>query len=179
MRVIISTENKAKIQAIEEVFYQVWSNLEITSEKFSSDVSEQPLSEAEGIKGAINRAQNAKLKYPDADYCVGMEGYVDSNDYGMFLAGAVAIINKTGAIGVGISAKMQLPNLIKEKIKTGEELGTIIKNLMNDTDGSIRHYDGTNGILSKGLYNRVDEFKDATKCALARFQSTELYEYNS
>lgn len=175
MKIIISTENKAKIQAVEEVLDQIWNDLEITSEKFPSDVSDQPLSEAEGIKGAINRAQNAQLKYSDADYCVGMEGYVDSNEYGMFLAGAVAIINKSGAIGVGISAKMQLPDFIKEKIEAGEELGLIIKNLMNDTDGHIRHYDGTNGILSKGLYNRVDEFKDATKCALTRFQSPEFY----
>ncbi len=175
MKIIISTENKAKVQAVEEVLHQVWDNFEIVSEKFPSDVSEQPLSETEGIKGAINRAENAKLKHSGADYWVGMEGYVDSNEYGMFLAGAVAIINKDGSIGVGISAKMQLPIFIKEKIEAGEELGPTIKTLMNDTEGSIRHYDGTNGILSKGLYNRVDEFKDATKCALAKFQSPELY----
>ncbi len=105
-----------------------------------------------------------------------MEGYVDSNEYGMFLAGAVAIINKVGSIGVGVSAKMQLPDFIKEKITAGAELGPLVKDFMNDTEGTIRHYDGTNGILSKGLYNRVDEFKDATKCALVRFQSPELYQ---
>lgn len=176
MKIIISTENKAKIQAVEKVLHQVWNDFEIVSEKFPSDVSEQPLSEAEGIKGAINRAKNAKLKHSDADYWVGMEGYVDSNEYGMFLAGAVAIINKGGSVGVGVSAKMQLPNFIKEKITAGAELGPIVKDFMNDTEGIIRHYDGTNGILSKGLYNRVDEFKDATKCALARFQSPEFYQ---
>ncbi len=68
MKIIISTENKAKIQAIEEVLHQVWDDFEIVSEKFPSGISEQPLSEAEGIKGAINRAENAKQKHSDADY---------------------------------------------------------------------------------------------------------------
>jgi len=175
MKIIICTENKAKIQAIEEVLIKVWSNIEMIGEKFSSDVSEQPLTEEEGIKGAINRAKNAKLKYSDADYYIGMEGYVDTNKYGMFLAGIVAIVDKHGKIGVGTSAKMQLPTFIQKRITDGEELGPLIKDLMNDTEGNIRKYDGTNGILSKGLYNRVDEFKDATKCALARFQSPEFF----
>lgn len=175
MKIIISTENRAKIEAVETVFRQVWTELEIISEKFPSNVAEQPLSENEGIQGAINRANNSKQKYPEADYFVGMEGYVDSNEYGMFLAGAVAVIRNDGAIGIGISAKMQLPDFIKDKINQGAELGPVMKELVNDVEENIKHHDGTNGILSKGLYDRVDEFKDATKCALTRFQSPELY----
>lgn len=129
----------------------------------------------EGIEGVINRAKNARTKYSDADYYVGMEGYVDTNKYGMFLAGVVAIMDKHGEIGVGISVKMQLPMFIQKKIQDGEELGPLVKDLMNDTNGNIRQFDGTNGILSKGLYNRVDEFKDATNCALTRFQSPEFF----
>ena len=176
MKIIICTENKAKIQAIEEVLGKIWSNVEMIGENFSSGVSAQPLSEEEGIAGAINRAQNAKLKYSDADYYIGMEGYVDTNNHGMFLAGAVVIIDKENKIGIGSSAKMLLPVFIQKKIEKGAELGPLIKGLMNDTEGTIRQYDGTNGILSKGLYNRVDEFKDAAKCALARFQSPEFFD---
>ena len=85
------------------------------------------------------------------------------------------LVDKDGRVGIGSSAKMQLPIFIQQKIEEGLELGPLVKNLMNDTEGKIRGYDGTNGILSKGLYNRVDEFKDAAKCALARFQSPELF----
>lgn len=175
MKIIIATENKAKIQAIEEVLKSIWDNLEIIGQKFPSQVSEQPLTEEEGINGALNRANNAKQAHPNADYFIGMEGYVDSNQYGMFLAGAVVIINNIGQIGIGISGKMQLPKNIKEKILSGQELGPIIKEIMQDTKGEIRHFQGTNGILTKGLYNRVDEFKDATQCALAKFISPEFY----
>ena len=176
MKIIICTENKAKMQAMQEVINRVWPDAELIGEKFSSDVHEQPISEDEGIRGAINRASHAQEKYLAADYFIGMEGFVDTNNYGMFLAGAVAILDKDGKVGIGISAKMLLPSFIKKKIEEGHELGPLIKDLMNDAEDNIRQYDGTNGILSKGLYNRVDEFKNAAECALARFQSSELFE---
>ncbi len=176
MKVIICTENKAKITAVKEVLDKVWTEFEIISEKFSSEVSEQPITEEEGMAGAINRAKNGQLKYPEADYYIGLEGYVDTNKYGMFLAGIVAIINKQGNIGLGSSAKMQLPTFIQTSINNGQELGPLMKDLMNDSKDNIRQYDGTNGIFSKGLYNRVDEFKDATKCALVKFLSPEFFE---
>jgi L-2-hydroxyglutarate oxidase LhgO len=45
MKIIISTENRAKVEAVESVFKQVWPDLKIISEKFPSDVADQPLSE--------------------------------------------------------------------------------------------------------------------------------------
>jgi inosine/xanthosine triphosphatase len=175
MKIVISTENKAKVQAVKEVLESVWNDIMIIAEKFPSDISEQPVTEQEGIEGAVNRIKNSKEKYSDADYYIGMEGFVDSNEYGMFLAGAVVIENNIGDRGVGVSGKIQLPDDIKTKIDQGEELGPLVQNLMNDSKNEIRNFDGTNGILTKGLYNRVDEFKDATKCALAKFLSSELY----
>lgn len=175
MKVIISTENNAKVSAVKEVFLRVWPEIEFIAEKFPSNISDQPMSEGEGVEGALNRAKNSVSKYVDADYYVGMEGYVDENIYGLFLAGAVAIIDKQGNVGIGFSAKMQIPKTIENRIKAGEELGNIIKEIMNDGGDNIRQFDGTNGILSKGLYNRVDEFKDATRCALVKFISPEIF----
>lgn len=178
MKIIIATANKAKIQAVQEVFEKVFNEVAIVGEKFDSKVAEQPLSEDEGIQGALNRASSAQEKFPKADYYIGLEGYVDTNNFGMFLGGAVVILDNRGNFGIGLSAKMQLPKVLKEKIEQGEELGPLMKKLMNDQHGKIRQFDGTNGILSKGLYNRVDEFKDATKCALSRFVSLGLYKQN-
>lgn len=175
MKIIIATENKAKVQATTTIFKQVFTGVEVISEKFSSGISEQPLSEEEGIQGATNRAQHARAKYPEADYCVGLEGFVDTNIYGMFLAGTVAIVNQVGEVGLGTSAKMQLPNSLRAQLEAGAELGPLMQTLMNDPQNNIRHHEGTGGILTKGLYNRIEEFEDATKCALARFLSPELY----
>lgn len=176
MEIIVCTENKAKVQAITEVFNDLHPKANIISKSFSSDISDQPMSEEEGLDGAINRANNARKEYPEAYYCIGMEGFVDVNKFGMFLAGAVAIVDEHGVIGLGTSAKVQLPVFIQKEIEAGVELGPLMKELMNDAQGEIRHSAGTCGVLSKGLYNRVDEFKDATKCALAKFRSPELFD---
>lgn len=175
MKIIICTENRAKIQAIKEVCTGLWSDSEFVEGKFLSGVSEQPLSEEEGIEGAIGRAQNGRARYPDADYFFGLEGYVDTNKYGMFLAGAAAIIDKEGTIGIGMSARMRLPEVLRKKVEEGAELGPFLKELVHDEGNIIRHRDGTMGVLTKGLYNRVDEFRDATKCALARFRSPDFF----
>jgi len=175
MRVIISTTNQAKIKAVEEVFNDVWKDVEFFGCKSDSGISQQPLSEEEGIDGALNRAKGACRHDANAEFWIGLEGYVDSNEYGMFLAGAVVIISKDGRVGYGTSAKVLLPDDIKKEIEAGAELGPLIKKLMNDVNGEIRHSSGTNGVLTKGLYTRVDEFKDAVKCALARFVSPEFY----
>jgi inosine/xanthosine triphosphatase len=175
VKIVVCTKNRAKIQAIEDVFGTVWSDIEIIAEKFPSDIAEQPISEEEGIQGAINRTKNAQKKFPEADLFVGMEGFVDTNKFGMFLAGVTIIRDKKGKTGIGISAKVQIPEFIKAKIEAGKELGVIIKDMMNDNEDKIRQFDGTNGVLTQGMYNRVDEFKDATKCALAKFVSPEIF----
>ncbi len=175
MKILIATENKAKIQAVQEVFTQVFSDIQITSKKFPSNISDQPMSEEEGIQGALNRALNAKKENPDYDYYIGLEGYVDPTKYGTFLAGAVTIIDKSNTQGVGCSAKIVLPQKISSQLNENQELGPITQKLMADTENQIRHSSGTGGVLTKDLYNRVDEFKDATKCALAEFVSPELY----
>jgi inosine/xanthosine triphosphatase len=104
-----------------------------------------------------------------------MEGNVHSNSHGMFLGDWVAIIDKNGKIGLGQSASIELPKHIEEKINSGEELGPIIQELMKDDKDTIRHNEGTNGILTNGLYTRVKEFEDATRCALARFVNPDWY----
>lgn len=175
MKIIVTTKNKAKWNAIEEVIAPIWSVTEFINEKFSSNIPEQPMSEEEGIQGAQNRIKNARKKYPKADYIIGMEGFVNTNQWGMFLGGCVVIEDKRGKQGIGISAKIQLPADIEKAIQNGAELGPLIQEKMNDIENTIRHQEGTNGILTNGIYTRIDEFKDATRCALAPFQSPKIY----
>ena len=175
MKIIISTTNEAKINGVKKSFSDVFDNCEFIAEKFESNIKDQPLSEVEGINGAINRAKNAIQKYRDADYFVGLEGYVDTTEYGMFLAGASAVIDKNNTIGIGLSLKLQLPEFIRKRIENGEELGIIIKELKNDEDNIIRNTEGTMGVLTNGRLLRSEELEKATMCALARFITPELY----
>lgn len=175
MKIAIGTLNKAKVQAVKEVVKKVWKEAEFTAIETESGVSKQPSSDEEGIKGAINRAKNA-MKKVSADYGIGLEGSIEENKHGMFLGGWVAIIDKKGKTGIGSSGKVLLPKKIQEKIKAGEELGPLMQGIIKDETNEIRQTIGTNGILTNNLYNRVEEFKDATRCALAIFISPEFYE---
>ena len=174
MKIAIGTENKAKIQAVENIIRAVWKDAEFSYHKTNSLVNDQPLSDEEAIKGAINRAKEA-INKGGAYYGVGLEGTVNTNNYGMFLHGWVAIVDKSGNIGLGQSASVHVPKTIEQRIKKGEELGLIMQELMKDEKNSIRQNEGTNGILTEGLYTRVKEFEDATRCALSRFINAKWY----
>jgi inosine/xanthosine triphosphatase len=174
MRIAIGTLNDAKNNAVENIIKSIWSDAEFYRIETNSMVSAQPKSDEEAIKGAINRAKQALTKN-NVDYGIGLEGTVNTNRYGMFLHGWVAIIDREHNIGLGQSGSIQLPKNIEYRINNGEELGPIMQELMKDDDNKIRHNEGTNGILSNGLYTRVKEFEDATRCALAKFVNKELY----
>lgn len=174
INIAIGTENQAKIKAVENIIKSIWPDAQFSHHKTDSMISAQPLSDEEAIKGAINRARQA-LNDGNADYGIGLEGTVDSNSHGMFLHGWVAVIDKDDNVGLGQSASIQLPKNIENRINNGEELGPIMQQLMKDDKNTIRHNEGTNGILTNGLYSRVKEFEDATRCALARFVNKDGY----
>jgi inosine/xanthosine triphosphatase len=175
MQICITSENSAKVRAVQDVFQSVFGAVVCIGKKFPSLVREQPLSEEEGIQGTLNRARGARSVMPEMGYCVGMEGYVETNTFGMFLGGAVVVIDSNECVGIGISAKVRLPDHIQKKLEAGIELGPYMQECLEDMENTVRHHEGTNGILTNGLYTRVDEFKDATVCALAPFRSPTWY----
>lgn len=174
MKIAIGTLNKAKNTAVENIIKLIWKDAEFISLETDSGISNQPKNDEEAIKGAINRAKYA-LDKTDADYGIGLEGTVHTNSHGMFLHGWTAIINKDGVIGLGQSASIELPGNIVHRINSGEELGPIMQELMKDNENKIRHKEVAGGILTQGLYIRIKEFEDATRCALAKFVSPEWY----
>jgi inosine/xanthosine triphosphatase len=175
MKLAVGTQNKAKLQAVEVAFGKVYPHIKATGFEVESGIAEQPTSDEESIQGAINRAQSALAKMATAQYGVGLEGNVVTISDRMFLHGWVAIIDQNGAIGLGHSSGLELPSSIRTAIEGGAELGPVLQEMLNDKDNEIRHSLGTNGVLSNGLYTRVDEFVDATTVALAKFAKPELY----
>jgi inosine/xanthosine triphosphatase len=176
MIIAVGTENKAKIKAVEKAIKDAWGDTKIVPVAVDSGVAKQPTSDNEAIDGAIVRAQNALKLIRTAKYGIGLEGTVDVNNHGMFLRGWTVIMDRKGTTGIGSSGSVILPNFLAKGLAEGKELGPLIQQHLSDTHDEIRHTLGTNGVLTKGLYDRVREFEDATRCALARFVSRKLYE---
>jgi len=167
MKIAIGTLNPAKINPTKKVLSNFFSDVEFVGINVSSNVSEMPLTNEEMIEGAINRAKNA-LKKIDADYGVGLEGGVYNTNYGMFLAGWVAIINKDGKIGLGSGPRMLLPNKVKKAMLKGEELGPYLEKNYPEV-GEIRRKNGAYGLFSDNLVTRPENFDIAIRCAFTPF----------
>lgn len=171
MKVAVGTTNRAKLEAVRAALTQVWPEVSLVPVEVDPGISRQPLTNAEGRRGALNRAAAALKAVPEAELGIGLEGNVDTDEHGMFLLGHAAIVDAAGRQGFGSSGAVMLPEVIRRRIEAGEELGPVMQELLRDHGNNIRHSLGTNGVLTDGLYTRVDEFTDATLCALARFRS--------
>ena len=164
MKIGIGSTNEAKNTAVKNVFSKL-GEFTYESVEVDSGIKKQPRSSNEAIKGALKRAEEA-LKKTRADYGIGLEGTVDTNEHGMFLIGWVVIIDRQGIESVGGSGAVKVPEEIRTRIENGEELGEVIKEIYNDSENTIRQGEGATGIFTRGLYPRTKEFQDAILCAL-------------
>lgn len=74
MKVVVASENPIKLASTKKAFLHYFMNedIEFLSQASDSGVSDQPLTIAEAIQGAFNRAKN--VCETDTDFTVGIEG---------------------------------------------------------------------------------------------------------
>ena len=175
MKVAIGTRNPAKLAGIERAFRSTYVHVEFECLDAESGVRADPKGEEELRTGALNRARRA-LEKTGAELSVGAEGGTRSDDSGTYILGCVVIIDKSGRIGTGFSAQVQIPKEVEAMLNKGIPLAEAVAAVSGSEKERVRFDLGSNGILTKGLYIRKKEFDDATTCALARFKSPEFYE---
>ena len=110
MKIIIASRNPIKINATKLAFEQMFPNkvFQFEGVSISSDISDQPMSNNETLKGAINRSNNAKLECMDADYWIGIEGGVEKIDNEMQVFAWIYIPSKE-MVGKARTATFDLP----------------------------------------------------------------------
>ncbi|MFT5196094.1 MAG: inosine/xanthosine triphosphatase [Cellvibrionaceae bacterium] len=172
-KIAIGSTNPSKIKAVKSKLHLIWPDCEILPLKAPSGVSDMPLSDAECILGAKNRARFC-LETTNADLGVGLEGGVMLMPEGMMLVGWVAILNREETVGLGSSARIPLPKSIADRICNGEELGPVMDDVVNEHN--TKHRGGASGILSGGLTQRSESFATAVAYALSPFVVPHFYE---
>jgi non-canonical (house-cleaning) NTP pyrophosphatase len=175
MKIILTSTNKAKIEATEKVVKKLFLNANVESMDVETGVSKTPTTDDEGIEGAINRI-NSAIKIDDrADVYVGLEGIITKNKYGTFICGWAVVKTKDKKEAFGCSAKVKLPSFIADTIEDFKELSTEVKN--NYPSELIEQMPilGSNGIITNKLYTRVDEFEDALLCAFGYLGNEKNY----
>ncbi|CAM3535343.1 DUF84 family protein [Cytobacillus oceanisediminis] len=165
MKIIIGSKNPAKIMAVQTAFSDY--EAEIISNDVPSGVSDQPFSDEETIKGAINRAFGA-LEISGGQIGIGLEGGVQKTEYGLFLCnwGALAEEGKSPIIGGG--ARIPLPEEVSARLLAGEELGPVMDDYAKKVN--VRKNEGAVGIFTNGQVNRSEMFSHVMKLLIGQYE---------
>lgn len=174
MIVAVGSKNPVKIEAVLLAFRAVFpkENWEVFGADVFSGVSDQPMSDAESIQGARNRARHA-IKGLDADYGVGLEGGLQKIGDHHFDCGWIVVVDKNGNEGIGSTIKIMTPPRIMELIHQGNELGTANDVVFNKTNS--KQAEGHFGLMTRNVITRTYGYRDGTISALSRFVHPQLF----
>ncbi|MCA9397312.1 inosine/xanthosine triphosphatase [candidate division WWE3 bacterium] len=174
-KVIVASKNPVKIAATENGFNKAFpsESFEFEGVSVESGVSEQPMSEEETLRGAVNRAENAKKLEPEADFWVGIEGGLEEIDEEMEAFAWMVVISKDGKMGKGRSGSFFLPRKVTELIREGKELGEADDIVFNRENSKQKS--GSVGILTNDIITRATYYEPAIIFALVPFINPELY----
>lgn len=174
MHIKVGSTNPVKIEAVKIAFEKVWpgKTWKVTGVNVPSGVSMQPMSDAESIVGARNRA-NAVLQQDDADYGVGIEGGIEKIGEHWFDCGWIVIVDKQGLEGIGSSLRLMVPPSMIKSIQAGKELGEVIDEVFDRKNA--KQAEGHFGLMTKGVVTRTSGYVDGIVAALARFIHPKLF----
>ena len=171
MKIFVGSKNPVKINGVSIAFSKFFKNIEVKGINAPSGVPPEPIGE-EVWNGAKNRAEyiyNSK----DGDYFVGIEGGLYEFPYGWFEFGVTCIITKDREISFGGSPFFPLPNHIIQRLLSGEELSTVLDELLSTKD--IGKREGAIGYLTKNTVKRADLYVQSTIMALVPFLNPQLF----
>ncbi len=173
IKIIVASKNPVKIEAVKEGMKSFLNEtFEIVGVSVESGVSDQPMSDAETLRGAVNRVENALKQYPLHDYYVGLEGGVEQTASGL-MAFAWMVISNGVKIGKARTASFFLPPQVAELVHGGMELGhaddvVFKKNNSKQQNGAI-------GLLTNDAITRKSLYLPAVQMAFIPFLNPELY----
>jgi len=172
-RIVVGSTNPVKIAAVRAVLERVGSRAEVVGLAVASGVGDQPVGDAETIRGATQRAR-AVLAASDADFGVGLEGGVVEDDGIMRTCAWAAVVARDGRVGTGGSLAMPLPSRVAALVREGVELGHAMDRVTGSHD--TKRGAGAVGILTAGLVDRQRAYEALVAYALAPFVTPEIYD---
>ena len=174
-KVIVASQNPAKLQAVADGFKRMFPDetFTVSGVSVASGVSDQPANDSETYQGALNRATNAKKAEPDADYWVGLEGGVEDKGENMESYNWVVILGSNGQIGRGKTGIFFLPPQVAALIRQGKELGEADDIVFKRTNS--KQANGAIGLLTHDVITRSSYNSEAIVLALIPFRNPQLY----
>jgi len=174
MNIAISSKNPVKIEAVISAFEKVFvdKDFNFLSSNIKSGVSDQPFGNSETIKGAMNRASKIAKLFPEADFCLGIEGGV-SNKNNELTAFAWIVIKSNDKISKAKTSSFELPRVVGELLKKGYELGEADDIVFKKKN--TKQKNGAVGLLTNNIVTRKDLYRQAIILALIPHINESLY----
>jgi hypothetical protein len=166
IKIALTSKNKAKIEATNKVFTSIFKNIEISTLCSNMDFIETPLTDEIALELCRKRIDNIQNQ-ATYDFIVSLEGMISKSSYGCFVYGWVIIKDcKKNYEAIGCSAKVQVPDKIATIVSSNQKISSIIHKYYSEDE--IRSFENTglNGLITKGMFTRVNEFESAIYCAL-------------
>ena len=166
IKILIGSNNKAKIEGAKLAFEKYFSNFEIIGKDISSGVNAQPIND-EILLGARNRIKGLKeLNLKDIDFYISSEaGLVNIGDlYVNINLGVIEDIN--GYESIGTSQGFMIPKNKVELVKN-KSLGIVMDEICNGIN--LNKDKGGIYFLSLGEVNRIQLVRDSFILALVPF----------
>lgn len=172
--VIVASTNPVKLKAAEEGFKAMFpaESFRFHTEKSTANVSAQPMTDAETLQGATERALSVKSKRPEADYWVGIEGGVEDTKGEMGAFAWVVIFDRERR-GKGRTGVFFLPEKIAALVRSGVELGEADDRVFSRNNSKQKN--GAVGLLTSDAVDRTNYYIPAVIFALIPFKNPELY----
>ena len=166
IKILIGSNNKAKIEGAKLAFEKYFSDFEIISKDIQSGVNSQPIND-EILLGARNRIKGLKkLNMKDVDFYISSEaGLISIGDlYVNINMGVIEDIN--GYESIGTSQGYMIPKNKIESIKE-KSLGVVLDEIFNGIN--LNRNKGGIHFLTLGEMNRIELVKNSFILALVPF----------
>jgi len=188
LTVAVGSKNPCKVSAVSAAFKSILRDssscaLTVSGYGASSGVSDQPMSSAETLLGAKNRAIGAaelhvKEGNGEPDFSVGLEGGIVSEGGGMWCMAWMACYCPSEThhhrqFGIAQTGMFPLPPLMAAIVLDGEELGTaddVVTKRENSKQGG-----GTVGVLTDEIISRGAYYEHALVLAMSKFISQDVF----
>jgi inosine/xanthosine triphosphatase len=184
--VAVGSTNPVKLSSVKRAFERFFPDTEIVTISYaaSSGVSDQPMTDEETLRGALNRCQAVAAACKDAlpDYAVGLEG--GCSERSVALPGTevkylecfawMAVFQVcSGRFGWARTGSFQLPPAVAELVISGVELGIADDRVFGRSNS--KQQDGAVGLLTRGVITRTDYYEHALLLALVPFGLSEHF----
>ena len=176
----IGSTNQVKIEALREVIleYPILAESTIVPYAVSSDVSEQPLSLEEMIRGAKNRAEKAFLLSGLCAYSFGIESglFKAPGAQSGFLEACICAIYDGSHHYIGISSGFEVPRQVLDLVLQNKlDLSQACHHAGISSNPALGSSEGLIGILTKGRIDRKKYTKQCIMTALIQLENSHLY----